>query len=292
MRVLSFLLLFALLAPVALPAQDAPADGAELRQWYDSLTPERKKELRHRARVYKRMGKEQQEKAREAAKEGKPIFTPEQRTHLESLRTMNKLQRLRLFTLANELQHLRRQRGEAVRKLLDKDGPERVRELHRMIRMRRAQEFRRTLSPEQQKELDGLSDRERIQRLLKLYEEETKSRRERLEQAFPAVGETRRRARAGDADAREELKRQLADLWTLDLMLQRLDAETRERMFPELAKVSIEDAGDLLRTELRKQWQRDGRERRRNGPPHRGADRRPDDRPRGPDRRPDDRRER
>ncbi len=34
-RTLSFLLLFALLAPVALPAQDAPADGAELRQWYD-----------------------------------------------------------------------------------------------------------------------------------------------------------------------------------------------------------------------------------------------------------------
>jgi hypothetical protein len=292
MRVLSILLLFALLAPAALQAQDAPAERAELRQWYDSLTPERKKELRHRARVYKRMGKEQQERARESAQQGKPIFTPEQRRHLESLRTMNKLQRLRLFTLANELQQLRRMRGEAVRKLLEKDGPERARELHRMIRMRRAQEFRRTLSPEQQEELNGLPDRERIQRLLRLYDEETKSRRERLEQAFPAVGETRRRARAGDADAREELKRQLADLWTLDLMLQRLDTEARERVFPELGKVSIEKAGELLRTELRKQWQRDGRERRRNGPPHRGPDRRPDDRPRGHDRRTEDRRER
>ncbi len=233
------------------------------------------------------MGKEQQEKAREAAKDGRPIFTPEQRRHLESLRTMNKLQRLRLTTLAGELQQLRRTRGEAVRRLLEKEGPERVRELHRMIRMRRAMEFRRSLTPEQQVELDGLPERERVQRLLKMYEEETSSRRERLEQAFPAVGETRRRARAGDADAREELKRQLADLWTLDLMLQRLDAEAREKVFPELAKLSIEDAGDLLRTELRKQWQRDGRERRRNGPPHRGPDR-----PRGPDRRPDDRRER
>ncbi len=263
------LALAAVVCAAGLGAQAATDEPAALRGWYNELPAEQKRQLRHRMRVFKRMSPEQQQAAREAARAGKPIFTAEQRANIERLRAMNRLERLRLFTLAHELQQLRRGPNERARRLLEGEGPDRVRELHRMLRMRRAQEFGRSLPPEKQRELNALPERERIPALQRMYEQDTRERRRRLEQAFPAIEANRRLAREGDTEARALLRRQLADLWTLDLMLQRLRPQAREKALAKLSSLSIEQAGEMLHNELRRQWQREMPPRGpgRDGPP-------------------------
>jgi hypothetical protein len=264
-------------------AQEAHRDEAALREWFESLPPERRNRLRHRQRVFKRLSKERQGEVLEAAKSDKPIFSAEENANLEKLRLMGDLQRLRLFTLANELQQLRRNPDPRVEKALRERN---TRELYVRLRERRAHAFRITLPAEKRAELDKLPPQQRMRALMRLYDQETAARRERLIEMFPGIKETRDKARAGDAKARAELRRNLADLWTLDMMLQRLHPQARERVLGELANRPVDDAGRLLRDELRKQWQRDRRERppgrERPGRRRDGAVRPGEDRPRGP----------
>jgi hypothetical protein len=275
----TFLLL--LLTPASLFAQEAPRDEAALREWFESLPPERRNRLRHRQRVFKRLSKERQSEVLASARSGKPIFSAEENANLEKLRLMGDLQRLRLFTLANELQQLRRNPDPRVEKALRERN---TRELYMRLRERRARAFRETLPAEKRDELAKSPQPQRA--LMRLYDQETAARRERLIEMFPGIKETRDKARAGDAKARAELRRNLADLWTLDMMLQRLHPQARERVLGELANRPVEDAGRQLRDELRKQWQRDRRERppgrERPGRRHDGAVRPGEDRPRGP----------
>lgn len=258
-----------LIAVMALPllAQEVPGDEAGLRQWYQSLPKEQKERLRHRQRVFKRLDKDRQQQAMADAKAGKPILTPAEHENLEQLRTMGYLQRVRLLTLASELQMLKRTGGPEFKRAMELEGAEQVKALHQMLVRRRALAFLRTLPDSEQQRLAGLPPMERQREAMKLYEEHNRARRAALEEAFPHVRDLKQKARAGDQQAREELRRVMADVWTLDMMLQRLNAEARERVMGQLPNLSIEKAADLLRKELKEQWQNEMREHKRNNKP-------------------------
>lgn len=265
MRLLPILLIALLALPLL--AQEVPTDEAGLRQWYQSLPKEQKERLRHRQRVFKRLDKDRQQQAMADAKAGKPILTTAERENLEQLRTMGYLQRARLMTLANELQMLKRTGGPEFKRAMDLEGAERVKALHQMLVRRRALAFLRTLPDTEQQRLAGLPPMERQREAMKLYEEHNRKRRAALEEAFPHVKELKQKARAGDQQAREELRRVMADVWTLDMMLQRLNTEARDRVMAQLPNLSIEKAADLLRKELKEQWQNEMREHKRNNKP-------------------------
>lgn len=255
------LILVALLAVPAL-AQDNANDEAALRAWHNSLTKEQRDRLKHRQRVFKRMDKERQRDALESAKAGKPVLSQEERESLEQLRTMGYLKRARLFTLANELQVLRRTAGPEFKRAMELTGDERVRELHQLLERRRAMAFLRTLPESEQQRISALPPAQRFREAMQLYERENRARRQKLEQAFPHVAELREKART-DEGARTELRRVMADLWTLDMMLQRLLPQTRERVLAQLPNLDIDKAADLLRKELQAQWQAEVRQHKR-----------------------------
>lgn len=270
MRLLPLILAALLALPAfAQAAGDSSPDEAELRAWHQNLSKEQREQLKHRQRVFKRMDKDSQKQALENAGAGRPILSAAERESLEQLRTMGYLKRARLFTLANELQVLRRTGGPEFKRAMEMQGDDRVRELHMLLQRRRAMAFLRTLPESEQQKLNALPPGQRLREAMQLYERENRARRDRLERAFPHVAELREKARSDEA-ARTELRRVMADLWTLDMMLQRLLPDARDRVLAQLPNLDIDKSAELLRKELQAQWQAEMRQHKRNPAPRSG----------------------
>ena len=264
-------LVLALLVAAPLVAQDR---AAELREWFNELPESRKTELKNRLRALKRLPKERQQQVLKAAKEGRPVLTDQQRQNIRKLGKMDYLERVRLYTTAAELQMLRRMRGKDFEDAMQLEGHERLKKLRELMHEQRAMQFMRNLPDEAREALRGMTVEERRKAMRKMFKEESERRMEALESFHPRIAELREAASNGDKDAKRQLRRTIADLRTLDMLLQRLKPETRESVMNTIRDLTIEQAADEVRKALHKQWQnemRSGTRGRKPGPDGRGS---------------------
>jgi len=268
MRYLVLVLVFALAAPLFAQEREA-----ELRQWFNNLPESRKVELKNRLRALKRLPKPRQQAVLQAAKEGGQVLTEQQRENIRKLGKLDYLQRVRLYTTAAELQMLRRTRGKDFNEAMQLEGPERVKALRELLNQQRRMQFVRNLPDEAREAVRGLSMAEREKALREMYREESEARMQALEGFHPRIAELREAAQGGDKEARRQLRRALMDLRTLDMLLQRLQPETRESVMDRIRDMTIEKAADEVRRALQKQWQNEMRQRpdRRPRPEDRGS---------------------
>lgn len=256
---------------------------AELQKWFSSLPKHRQIELKQRLKVLKRLPKDRREEILQAAKEGRPILTDEQRKNLQKLRKLSYLERIRLYTTAAEVEALRRgPRANEFKQAMQLEGSERVRALRGMMAEQRQSMYLRNMPDEKRREIMSLPEGERRHAIRELFEQESRGRMQRLEGFYPRLAELKEAARGGDKEARKELRVMFADLQTLDLLIQRLAPEKREQMMTELRELSMEEAADTVRRALQDQWQNEKRspDRRNNdrpaAMPDRGNQRAPD----------------
>lgn len=300
MPVMTLFFALALLANLAVTPADAQsvsgsdattpsaddAREAELREWFNSKPKHWQETFKHRLKMLKRLPKESREQMLQNAKDGKPILTPEQRRNLQRLRKMGYLQRIRLYTAAAEMQALRRgPRSDEFRQAMELEGNERTRKLHELMIEQRQGMFIRSLPVEKRQEIMRMPPDQRRQAVRKIFEEESKARLEQLEGFYPKIAELKEAAKKGDKDARKDLRRMLADLRTLDMLVQRLSPDKREQVMEEIRELNMEDGADQVRKALKDQWQderkRPGNPGRRNGDrpnfsPERNAHRSPE----------------
>ncbi|MCB9893049.1 MAG: hypothetical protein H6839_01210 [Planctomycetes bacterium] len=258
--ILAALALVLLLGVTPAGAQDSDAAKpdareAQLREWFNGLGKNRQEELKKRFRAFKHLPKERQQQILQAAKDGKPILTDKQRDNLKKLKKFSFLERVRLYTTAAELNALTHgPRGKEAREAFEKGDQEALR---RMMTQQRMSLFARNMTPEEKREFFAMTPEERTRKII----EERKARLEELTGIYPRFAELREAAESGDKDARKELKHLVADLRTLDLLLQRLEPDKRAEMMAELKDLSLEDAANEIRKALQDQWKE---EKRRN----------------------------
>ncbi|MBE7490916.1 MAG: hypothetical protein HS108_03995 [Planctomycetes bacterium] len=254
---LSLLVLCASLRPVA--AQTPPAEDArtaELRRWFDSLTPQRQELLKRRLKVLKRLPREAQTELLKNVAEGRPMLTDKQRENLEQVRKLPYLERVRLYTVSRELDMLRRANPAAFKRANER--PDRARALYEMLLIQRGQ---MALTPEERERAKTMRPEERMRLVRERLAEDGRERLERISFLDPRVADLRRAAAAGDETARAELRQAMADLGTLDMLLQRLSPERRQKTLEELRGLGLEKAVELVRRELRSQWNEQERKR-------------------------------
>jgi len=254
------------------------AREAQLREWFNGLGKNRQEELKKRFRAFKHLPNERQQQILQAARDGKPILTDKQRENLKKLKKLSFLERVRLYTTAAELNALTHgPRGKEAREAFEKGDKE---VLRRMMMQQRMNMFSRNMLPEQKREFFSMTPEERLKKIV----EDRKTRIEELTGIYPRFAELREAAENGDKDARRELKHLVADLRTLDLLLQRLEPAKRAEIMAELKDLSIDDAANQLRKALQDQWKE---ERKRNPRDNNDAPPRmvPDRNNRKPDRR-------
>jgi hypothetical protein len=289
----------ALVASLAVPAgaqsdsakttSDRDATKADDAAWFSGLGKHRQDELKKRHRALKRLPKEKQEAILKAAKDGKPILSEEQRKNLGKLRKLSYLQRVRLYTLAAELNAARNFRPAEFRKAMESD--DRTTALRHLLAEQRATMFMRTLPEERRRELMRLPMDERKLAIKQVYEQESKERLAELETIYPRVNELREAAKT-DKEARRQFKQLMGDIKTLDLLLLRLEPERRKQVMAELRDLSMDEAANTIRKALKDQWQeetkrnKEDREKDRKegrNPPDRNGNRSPENRrrPRG-----------
>lgn len=280
-------LLLSLSVTPAAAQQSEPAKAASdsreasLRDWFNGLGKARQEELKKRFRAFKHLPKERQQQILKAVKEGKPILTEQQRENLKKLKKLDYLERVRLYTVAAELQALRRGRPAEFKAAMESERP--AAELQKLMLEQRVQMHLRSLTPAERAEFARLSPEQRRERM----QSEHKQRLEELQGVYPRLAELREAAARGDKEARKELRNALADLRTLDQLLQRLQPEKRKEMLAELRDLSIDEAADKVRRALQDQWQKEQKDRKgprdRKDPPRiaperngkRGEERRP-----------------
>lgn len=266
-------LVIALLVAAPVFAQNTTSREAELRQWFNNLPESRKTELKNRLRALKRLPKERQQEVLKAAKEGRSVLTDEQRQNIRKLGKMDYLERVRLYTTAAELQLLRRTRGKEFDEAMKLKGHDRVKALRGLMMEQRMMHFMRNLPIEQREALRGLKPVERQKAMRQWFKEESERRMEALEGFHPRIAELRQAAADGDKDAKRQLRRTIADLRTLDMLLQRLEPEVRESVMSKIRDLTIERAADEVRKALQAQWQNEMRNRpgRKPRPEERGS---------------------
>lgn len=224
---------------------------ASLRDWFNGLGKARQEELKKRFRAFKHLPKERQQQILKAVKEGKPILTEQQRENLKKLKKLDYLERVRLYTLAAELQALRRGRPAEFKAAMESECP--AVELQKLLLEQRVQMHLRSLTPAERAEFARLTPEQRRERM----QTEHKQRLEELQGFYPRFAELREAAAKGDKEARKELRQALADLRTLDQLLQRLEPAKRKEMLAELRDLSIDEAADKVRRALQDQWQKE-----------------------------------
>jgi len=224
---------------------------AALRDWFNGLGKARQEELKKRFRAFKHLPKERQQQILKAVKEGKPILTEQQRENLKKLKKLDYLERVRLYTVAAELQALRRGRPAEFKAAMESERP--AVELQKLLLEQRVQMHLRSLTPAERAEFARLTPEQRRERM----QTEHKQRLEELQGFYPRFAELREAAAKGDKEARKELRQALADLRTLDQLLQRLEPVKRKEMLAELRDLSIDEAADKVRRALQDQWQKE-----------------------------------
>lgn len=234
------------------PAKAAPdSREASLRDWFNGLGKARQEELKKRFRAFKHLPKERQQQILKAVKEGKPILTEQQRENLKKLKKLDYLERVRLYTVAAELQALRRGRPVEFKAAMESERP--AAELQKLMLEQRVQMHLRSLPESERREFMRLTPEQKRARM----QTEHKQRLEELQGFYPRFAELREAAAKGDKEARNELRKALADLRTLDQLLQRLEPEKRKEMLAELRDLSIDEAADKVRRALQDQWQKE-----------------------------------
>lgn len=224
---------------------------AALRDWFNGLGKARQEELKKRFRAFKHLPKERQQQILKAVKEGKPILTEQQRENLKKLKKLDYLERVRLYTVAAELQALRRGRPAEFKAAMESERP--AVELQKLLLEQRVQMHLRSLTPAERAEFARLTPEQRRERM----QTEHKQRLEELQGFYPRFAELREAAAKGDKEARKELRQAVADLRTLDQLLQRLEPAKRKEMLAELRDLSIDEAADKVRRALQDQWQKE-----------------------------------
>lgn len=224
---------------------------ASLRDWFNGLGKARQEELKKRFRAFKHLPKERQQQILKAVKDGKPILTEQQRENLKKLKKLDYLERVRLYTVAAELQALRRGRPAEFKAAMESERP--AVELQKLLLEQRVQMHLRSLTPAERAEFARLTPEQRRERM----QTEHKQRLEELQGFYPRFAELREAAAKGDKEARKELRQALADLRTLDQLLQRLEPAKRKEMLAELRDLSIDEAADKVRRALQDQWQKE-----------------------------------
>src|SRR5690606_26929855 len=126
-------------------------------------------------------------------------------------------------------------------------------ELQKLLLEQRVQMHLRSLTPAERAEFARLTPEQRRERM----QTEHKQRLEELQGFYPRFAELREAAAKGDKEARKELRQALADLRTLDQLLQRLEPVKRKEMLAELRDLSIDEAADKVRRALQDQWQKE-----------------------------------
>lgn len=265
---LGICLLFGAINPAQ--AQAAPAAAAEeartaeLRAWFEAQSPQRQELLKRRLRVIKRLPKDKQADLLKAVSEGRPLLNEKQRENLERVRKMPYLERVRLYTVSRELEMARKSNPVAYKRALE--APNRDRALSDMLAVHRAQML---LSPEERERVKTMRPEERMRFVRERMEVNGRERLERISFLDPRIVELRKAAQAGDEAARAELRQAMADLGTLDMLLQRLEPARQQKAMEELRGLGLEKAVDLVRRELKAQWNEQERkrpERDRPGP--------------------------
>jgi hypothetical protein len=245
-------------------AAEADPEAAELRDWFNALPPERRMQLMNRMRAVRRMPPEER---REVIEDRRPVLSERERDNMQRLERMPYLQRVQYNGLSHELNMLRRFDEQGFNEANQLSGEERARAIHHLLQRQRAMHFQRALTPEQRAELEQLQGPERMRRLREMFREAAKERRERLVELVPGLDDLRRRAREGDAEAREEWRRTMSNLLALDFLTMRLQPEARDRVFESARNDGFEAATELARKLLREQWNSDmHRERPQRGP--------------------------
>lgn len=249
-------LIIALFVAVPCMAQSAPE--ADLRQWYEAQTPQKQEMLRRRLRALRAMKPPARERVLKLAAEGKPILSDEQRENLRKLRELPYLQRVRLYTLARELEMVRRNMPRPYEHAMQ--SPERDRLLLGLIVQQRTM---MSLTPEDRRRMRELRPPEK-QKFLEARrenaEKDARSRIAELEHLHPRLPGLRQAAPA-DPQARRELRQAMHDLGTLDMLLQRLGLERREKVQAEIKGMTLERAAQRVQRELNAHWQQQRGER-------------------------------
>jgi hypothetical protein len=225
---------------------------ADLRQWYEAQTPQKQDLLRKRLRALRALKPPARERMLKLAAEGKPILTDEQRENLRKLRELPYLHRVRLYTLARELEMTRRANPAGIERAMQ--APEREKALLALIVMQRAQ---MSLTPEERMQLRAMRPPERqefLRNRREAAEKEARARITGLEYLQPNIAELRKAAET-DPQARRELRQAMHDLGTLDMLQQRLSLERREKVQAEIKDMNLERAAQRVQRELNAHWQ-------------------------------------
>lgn len=249
-------------------AKPDEARAAELRKWYDGLEPRRQRLLEQRLRVFRRLPRERQEDMLRAAREKREILSQQQRENLTQLKSMPYLQRMRLYTLARELEML--SKGMPVMFKQAMEHPERERKVGELLLQQRVQA---TLTPEQREEFRKLPPNKKPEFLREHREQNARERLARIEGLKflnPRFDELVKSAATGDQDSQRELVEARNDLATLDMLLQRLTPDRREKVTAEVRtpgkNTAIEAAADMVKRELNAQYNETSRKRQPNQP--------------------------
>lgn len=266
------MVLLATLNPAVAQAAPGPDDAraTELRKWFEAQTPQRQDLLKRRLRVIKRLPKEKQAEMLQAAAEGKPLLSEKQRENLDKVRKLPYLQRVRLYTVSRELDMARRGNPVAFKRASER--PDRARALGEMLLIQRGQ---MALTPADREQMKGMKPEERMRFVREKLEQTGRDRMERITFLDPRIADLRKAAAGGDETARAELREALADLGTLDMLMQRLSPERQQKVMDELRGLGLEKAVEVVRKELKNHWsemekKRPGKEER-DRPGHEGS---------------------
>lgn len=235
---------------VVLAQTEQPTDRDANREWFQNLPEGRRKLLMRRLRVYRSLPKEMRQKIRERVKQDKPALTDSERKAMASLSRVSYLQRVRLATIASELDGIKRFRKDAYRKAMNAPAVERPRALMRLIHEQRLMFYARMLPKERHDELRPLAPDERIKKLTQWYRDDREARVEALAKMHPRIKDLRANAANGDDSAKRELKHIQRDLIVLDRLLSRLPSDRREAVMAKLQNIDTKEAGRVLRKEL------------------------------------------
>jgi hypothetical protein len=126
-----------------------------------------------------------------------------------------------------------------------------------------------SLTPEERMQMRGMRPPQRqefLRQRREAAERDARARIAELEYLQPNLAGLRSAAESGP-EARRELRRAMHDLGTLDMLLQRLSPERRERVKGEIKGMNIERAAQSVQRELNPHWrdQKGDRERRPRG---------------------------
>jgi len=232
-------------------AQAVPEDArsVELRKWFEAQTPQRQDLLKRRLRVIKRLPKDKQAEVLKAVSEGKPMLSEKQRENLETVRKLPYLERVRLYTVSRELDMVRRSNPVGFKRAQER--PDRAKALSELLLVHRGQ---MALSPQDREHMKTLRADERMRFMREKLEQNGRERLERITFLDPRILDLRKAAAGGDQAARAELREAMADLGTLDMLMQRLTPDRQQKVMEELRGLGLEKAVDLVRKELKGQW--------------------------------------